>query len=48
MGRIAGGSHQKAVPHQEFLQQRADAFVIIDDQQVGVGVLMSPVSFNRA
>jgi hypothetical protein len=35
------------VPHQELLQQRANTFVVIDDQQVCVGLVHAPFSFRR-
>ena len=38
MGAVAGGGDPEAVPHEVFLQERADAFVIIDDQKVNLGL----------
>ena len=44
--RIAGNRHQKPVPHQKFLQQPPDAFIIIDDQQMRLWLGHTPPSFR--
>mmetsp|Transcript_24080 Transcript_24080/g.44519 ORF Transcript_24080/g.44519 Transcript_24080/m.44519 type:complete len:402 (-) Transcript_24080:2106-3311(-) len=46
MRGIAPCRHQKAMAHQEFLQQRADALIVIDDQQMCIKIAHVPLSFS--
>jgi hypothetical protein len=48
MRRVAGGCHQEPVADQEFLQQRPDAFIVIDDQQMCVHLAHVPLSLSLA
>ena len=44
MNRIPRRRHQKPVTHQVFLQQPANAFVIVNDQQMRIDVIHAPFS----
>ena len=46
MRDIAGGRDQKAVSHEEFLQECPDTLVIVDDQQMRVEVIHQPLSLS--
>jgi hypothetical protein len=47
MGRVAGSRGHEAVAHEELLQQPADAFVIVDDQEVRADIHHGPPSPSR-
>ena len=47
MGRVPGGGNKEPVPDKKLFQQAADAFIIIDNQEMRIAFRHGAVSLRR-